>query len=228
MKHPLAHVNLLAPFHLLRSYLFHYSPHIEKKSISREYLGLCAYVNANCSFHFEKNSSVTFDKEGFLVLGTDRSSFRGWAGRTKLHIKRNGSLIINGYNQLGCGSLVWILEDGLVSLGGNGTFTAGKNMIISKQKVEIGRACQIAFGVTISDHDFHKTYKNGVQNEETAPVIIRDNVWIGMNATILKGVTVGEGSIVAAGAVVTRDVPDHTMVAGVPAKIIKTDVEFYG
>jgi acetyltransferase-like isoleucine patch superfamily enzyme len=101
-------------------------------------------------------------------------------------------------------------------------------MIISKQKIEIGQHCQIAFGVTISDHDFHRTYKNGIQNPETSPVIIEDGVWIGMNATILKGVTIGERAIVAAGAVVTHDVPARAMVAGVPAKIIKSDVEFYG
>ena len=107
-------------------------------------------------------------------------------------------------------------------------FLAGNNMVISKQKIEIGQHCQIAFGVTISDHDFHRTYKNGIQNPETSPVKIEDGVWIGMNATILKGVTIGERAIVAAGAVVTCDVPAHAMVAGVPAKIIKSDVEFYG
>lgn len=51
--------------------------------------------------------------------------------------------------------------------------------------------------------------------------MIHDNVWIGTRATILKGVTIGEGAIVAAGAVVTKNVPPHTLVGGVPAKIIK-------
>ena len=60
----------------------------------------------------------------------------------------------------------------------------------------------------------------------SAPMIIKDNVWIGMSAIILKGVTIGEGAIVAAGAVVTRDVPAHAIVAGVPAKVIKENA-FY-
>ena len=60
----------------------------------------------------------------------------------------------------------------------------------------------------------------------SAPVIIKDNAWIGMSAIILKGVTVGEGAIVAAGSVVTKDVPPHTIVAGVPAKVIKKDVYY--
>src|SRR5690625_666351 len=54
-----------------------------------------------------------------------------------------------------------------------------------------------------------------------APVIIRKNVWIASNATILPGVTIGDNAVVAAGAVVTKDVPENTVVAGVPAEFIK-------
>lgn len=54
------------------------------------------------------------------------------------------------------------------------------------------------------------------------PIVIKKGAWIGVAATILPGVTVGENSIVSAGAVVTKDVPDHSIVAGVPAQIIKT------
>ncbi|MBE6056056.1 hypothetical protein FDB88_16830 [Clostridium sporogenes] len=55
-----------------------------------------------------------------------------------------------------------------------------------------------------------------------APVILQEGCWLGENSTILCGVTIGKCSIVAAGAVVTKDVPDYTIVGGVPAKIIKT------
>jgi acetyltransferase-like isoleucine patch superfamily enzyme len=227
MKHPFAHISLTAPLHLARSLLFHWFGHVTKYSVSRHYLGLCCYLNANTSLYFEKNARVEFRDNGFLVLGTDRSSFKGWAGPAKLYIREGGCWIIRDYNQIGRGSLVWILEGGCIEMQGD-SFTAGNNMIIAKEQVTIGRDCQIAFGVTIADHDFHKTYTNGIQNPETLPVIIKDGVWIGMNATILKGVTIGERAIVAAGAVVTRDVPARAMVAGVPARIIKTDVEFYG
>ena len=56
---------------------------------------------------------------------------------------------------------------------------------------------------------------------KTAPVIIGNNVWIGMNATILKGVTIGDNSVVAAGSVVTKSVPANVVVAGNPAVVIK-------
>ena len=54
-----------------------------------------------------------------------------------------------------------------------------------------------------------------------APIVVGNNVWIGSHATILKGVTIGDGAIVAAGAVVTKDVPANTIVGGVPAKPIR-------
>lgn len=227
MKNPLSHIGIATPFHLFRSVVFHFSSFITKHSISNRYLGLCAYINANCMLDFKKGSRIQFSECGFLVLGTERSSFKGWAGRTKLYMRENSTLKLKGMNQIGRGSLVWILEDGLIEIGGGG-FTAGNNILIAKERVSIGKNCQIAWGVTISDHDFHKTYNNGVQNTETSPVKICDGVWIGMNATILKGVTIGENSIVAAGSVVIKDVPANTMVAGVPARIVKESIEFYG
>lgn len=135
---------------------------------------------------------------------------------------------VHGYNHIGRGSLVWLLDDGHLTLRGGETFTSGKNMIICKQSVTIGKACAIAWGVTITDHDFHKLYEDGVQRTETSPVVIGDNVWLGMNATILKGVTIGDGAVVAAGAVVSRDVPSNTIVAGNPAKVVKEGIEFRG
>jgi acetyltransferase-like isoleucine patch superfamily enzyme len=54
-----------------------------------------------------------------------------------------------------------------------------------------------------------------------APTVIGRNVWVGVNATILPGISIGEGAIVAAGAVVTQNVPPRTLVAGVPAKVVK-------
>ena len=91
------------------------------------------------------------------------------------------------------------------------------------QAVELEKAgCQVIRGA-IPDMDavgLIPALKEAVK----APIVIGDNVWIGMGAMILKGVTIGEGSIIAAGAVVTKDVAPNTIVAGVPAKEIRKDV----
>ncbi len=90
--------------------------------------------------------------------------------------------------------------------------------------VRIGNNVLIAHGVSIVSED------HGIDDLDTpirdqlktvAPIVIGDDVWLGMGAKILKGVTVGNGAVVAAGAVVTKDVPERAIVGGVPARIIR-------
>lgn len=87
--------------------------------------------------------------------------------------------------------------------------------------ITIGHGVAISSGVTIRDSDNHAINGNP---RISAPIFIEDHVWIGLNATILKGVRVGQGAVVAAGAVVTADVPENSLVGGVPAKVIKQDI----
>ena len=90
--------------------------------------------------------------------------------------------------------------------------------------VEIGSHVNLAQGITVTalNHNFSDTSKRiDEQGVSTNPVTIEDDVWVGANAVILPGVTIGEHCVVAAGAVVTKDVPPHSLVAGVPAKVIK-------
>ena len=90
--------------------------------------------------------------------------------------------------------------------------------------VDIGSHVNLAQGITVTalNHNFSDANKQiDEQGVSTSPVTIEDDVWIGANAVILPGVTIGEHCVVAAGAVVTKDVPPHSLVAGVPAKVIK-------
>ena len=126
---------------------------------------------------------------------------------------------------------------------GNRTYIGASN-IICKSKIEFGDNVFIAWGNYFYDHDSHSIdyrhredditqqlldYRAGrhfIENKNwgvvnTKPIKICSNAWIGMNCIILKGVTIGEGAIVGAGSVVTRDVPAWTIVGGNPAKVIK-------
>ncbi|MBR1548206.1 MAG: acyltransferase [Prevotella sp.] len=89
----------------------------------------------------------------------------------------------------------------------------------------IGSHVNLAQGITVTalNHNFaDPDLRIDQQGVSTRPVVIGDDVWIGANAVILPGVTIGRHCVVAAGAVVTKDVPDNTLVGGVPARIIKS------
>jgi acetyltransferase-like isoleucine patch superfamily enzyme len=100
---------------------------------------------------------------------------------------------------------------------GNGTYLNRNTVVIATERVTIGCDCKIAWDVNIMDSDFHALPGKEL---ESKPVVIDDDVWIGCRAIILKGVHIGRGAIVAAGAVVTKDVPAYALVGGVPAKIL--------
>jgi acetyltransferase-like isoleucine patch superfamily enzyme len=102
---------------------------------------------------------------------------------------------------------------------GNGTYLNRNTEIVAAQCVTIGRDCKIARDVIIMDTDQHELPGSTLA---TRPVQIGDRVWIGSRAIVLKGVTIGSDAVVAAGSVVTRDVPPRTVVAGVPARIVRS------
>lgn len=87
--------------------------------------------------------------------------------------------------------------------------------------ITIGDGCLIGHNVVLATINHDLMPENNRKNHY-APIHIENHVWIGSNATVLPGVTIGDWAVVAAGAVVTKDVPEQTIVGGVPAKLIKT------
>lgn len=103
---------------------------------------------------------------------------------------------------------------------GDNTFINAGTIITSRKHIKIGKNCHIANQVIMMDDDFHDVGKREEKSGKEA-IIIGDNVWVATRVTILKGVSIGEGAVIAAGAVVTKDVPAFTLVGGVPAKFIR-------
>lgn len=117
---------------------------------------------------------------------------------------------------------------------GDNTFI-GQSTILASRSVVVGDDVLIAWGCYLVDHDSHSALwaeratdvrlwyrgKKDWTHVEQAPVRVGNRVWIGFNAIVLCGVSIGEGAVVAAGSVVTKDVAPYTLVAGVPAKPIK-------
>lgn len=113
---------------------------------------------------------------------------------------------------------LFVRHGGYLEIGSNSRIN-GCHISASK-KVIIGKNVRISQYVLIMDNDFHQLNDHFADGKKE-PIIIEDDVWIAVKATILKGVRIGKGAVVAAGAVVTRDVEPYTVVAGVPARPIK-------
>lgn len=135
------------------------------------------------------------DNQGYLEIG---HLVRIWSTvfRSRIAVQRGARLVIGNNCRL------------------NGT------TIAATQEIIIGNNCRLAPFSHIMDGDYHDV-NNRLLSGESAPVILEDDVWIGTRSTVLKGVTVHQGAVVASGAVVTKDVPAYTMVGGIPAKVIK-------
>lgn len=104
---------------------------------------------------------------------------------------------------------------------GNYCLLSPGTTIMSAKGITIGDNCMFAAGSYISDSDWHGLYNRTRPFRCSKPIVLKDNVWIGHGAKVGKGVTIGENSVVAAGAVVVKDVPDNVVVGGNPAKVIK-------
>ncbi len=94
--------------------------------------------------------------------------------------------------------------------------------IISADKIELGENVMLASHVYVSDADWHDIYHRTESPGKTAPIKLGNNVWVGQGAKILKGVTIGDNTVVAAGAIVTKSFPDNIIIGGNPARKIGT------
>lgn len=154
----------------------------------------------------------------------------------------NPCVIIGKDSMIGC-NFIFESNSGEIKIGERSYIGNGTNLI-SRTGITIGNDVWIGWGCYIYDHNSHslswqerrkdlfqqiadyKATKNYVLNKDwstvnTKPIVIQDKAWIGFDSVILKGVTVGEGAIIAARSVVTKDVEPWTIVAGNPARVVK-------
>lgn len=163
-----------------------------------------------------------------ILLGGTQFDFRGKGGEVAI-----------GESSMVEANFIFESDEGKIEVGAR-TYIGGGTKIISRSKIEIGSDVTIGWGVYLYDHNSHSLdYRERmndirVQNEcyrrgeslgnnknwavvKSAPIVVGDKAWIGFEAVILKGVTIGEGAVVAARSVVTKDVEPWAIVAGNPA-----------
>jgi acetyltransferase-like isoleucine patch superfamily enzyme len=167
-----------------------------------------------------RSGKLTIDPEAQLKIGeTWRLTNYNFS---TLKIDNEAELIVHGDYSFRTGIFISVNKGAKLEIGSG---RANRDVDITCfDSIKIGNHVYISKGVLIRDSDNHEVKRTGYV--EKKPIVICDNVWIGMRAIILKGVTIGEGSIVGAGAVVTCDVPPHTLVGGVPARIIRENVSW--
>lgn len=140
------------------------------------------------------------------------------------HNNRNGLLVIENNATLLVddfiaywGSIIHIAQNAVLKIESG--YMNTNAVIKCHRSITIGKNVMIGDNVEIRDTDNHSIDRADYQ--ESKPIVIDDNVWIGMRSVILKGVHLGKGCTIAAGSVVTKDVPPYCLAAGVPAKIIR-------
>jgi len=141
---------------------------------------------------------------------------------TRLSLGKGSVFTVKGDFTCACGSDIRVFDGGELTLHG-GYCTAGVQIVCAK-KITIGKGCAIARDVIVRDTDAHRLLN--CDHEMTQEIFIGSHVWIGNRAMVMKGVSIGDGAVIAAGSVVTKNVPPKCLVAGIPAKVIREQVEW--
>ncbi len=142
-------------------------------------------------------------------------------------ISGNGQIIIGDRVSLGNRLAFFVTqqfqEQPVLTIGDDSTINYC-TVISACSRITIGKRCRIAGEVKIFDNNSHSiTLDNDrrMSESDVKPIVIEDDVWVGMGSIILKGVTLGRGSVIAAGSVITKNVPAMTVVGGNPARVLK-------
>lgn len=162
---------------------------------------------------------ITVSEGGALRIGLGAFGLSSEHDTSVVRVREGASLHCEGIVSLQRGVRV-VVDGGRLTLGHGTNVNGTGTKLLCAQEITIGRDCTFSWDVQVLDNDFHAITVDGVEQPSAAPVRIGDRVWVGTRAVVLKGVTVGDGAVVAAGAVVTRDVPPGAVVAGVPAKVV--------
>ncbi len=151
---------------------------------------------------------------------------------TRVQLAENAQLIMDNNSLIMNGSYITVGAGLKLQIGAN-TYISQGVKINTRSGLTIGNDVLIGHDTLIMDYDGHPIfYENEIDDEKfniggnSKPIVIEDNVWIGHRATILKGVTIGKGSVVGARSCVTSDVLPNTIVAGNPARVVKENIKW--
>ncbi len=168
-----------------------------------------------------RHSTIDIDKSANVELHANihinPREVRGSKKESVLFVRPKGKLIVNGSVRLLSGATLQVQKNASIEIGQ--AYINHNATIIAANNMKIGNGLLISRNVVIFDSDFHKILDHD-GNQLNAPrnIEIGDHVWIGVNATLLRGTRIGKGAVIAAGAVVGGKIKEGTMAAGNPAR----------
>ncbi len=179
------------------------------------------------NFTFIKSRKVYFKNEGKLKIN-GRLFFGFLSNRIALdpsakgvfRIYKDGEFYSEGMVRIARTCKIYVA--GRITIG-SGTYINSNTILFARKGISIGQNCAISWNCQIIDDDFHSIDAAQSTSKE---IIIGDRVWIGANVQILKGIHIGNGAVIGAGSVVTKNVPEKCMAAGVPAKVIRENISW--
>ncbi|MCX3265297.1 acyltransferase [Pedobacter agri] len=173
-----------------------------------------------------KRTKVVIHRTAQVTIKNKIQVGSAWEGTnhsfSTLMVAENAKMIVHGNFDFHTGIFIAVNKNAILEIGSG--YTNNDVDISCFKSIKIGNNVAISKGVIIRDSDNHEIGNDG--NDISKPIEIGDNVWIGLRAIILKGVKIGNGSIIAAGALVNKDVPANCLAAGVPAMIIKENISW--
>lgn len=170
-----------------------------------------------------RNNKIKISGENnYLYIGKNciirNTNIRIKGSNNKLYIGEN-CVIVNS-------EIIFDNENSEIIIGNNTSIAKILLVSLEPYRIKIGENCMISYDVEIRNTDSHMIYDSNTRNRINlgAEVILEDNVWVGARAMILKGTNIGKNSIIAAGSIVNKNVKEGSIVAGNPAKEIKTNI----
>jgi len=175
----------------------------------------------------KRHSVIRFEKGARLILNANyiigTQQVKGAHQEGRLLVQEHGTFIIGteGFEQF-AGMFIRVMPHGELQIDG---LVANEGcQITAGKRIYIGSGCLFARDVTLRSDDVHHIDIKGY--EPSKPISIGNHVWLGQGATVMKGVSIGDGAIIAAKALVLKDVPAMSLAGGIPAKIIKENVKW--
>ena len=176
-------------------------------------------ILGKCKTRINKEAKISIDE--YMIFNQDIDFLYRGGATGKLIISKGSTINIKKNVIFFSNCQFETFGESYAEIGENTHFNNNVTLIV-RDRVVIGNDTIVSQNVIIRDSDVHSIC--GQTNH--APIIIGNHVWIGTNAIILKGVTIGDGAVIAAGAVVTSDVPANCIAAGNPARVIKENVQW--